>query len=90
MNYCYVNRFLGVLGMFGFPRDAFINPDHPDNFMGDRIRGFGFMHSGAIPSPFQFLSALAFVFDDVILPNPGGFGRKAQGIMGAADRSKLS
>lgn len=69
------------VGMFGFPRDVFLNPDHPDNFMGDQIRGFGFMHSGAIPSPFQFISALGFVFDDVIFPNPGGFGRNQQGIM---------
>lgn len=69
------------VGMFGFPRDAFLNPDHPDNFMGDQIRGFGFMHSGAIPSLFQFISALGFVFDDVIFPNPDGFGRNEQGIM---------
>jgi len=69
------------VGMFGFPREVFLNPDHPDNHMGDQIRGFGFIHSGAIPSPFQFLSALGFVFDDVIFPNPDGFGRNEQGIM---------
>ena len=69
------------VGMFGFPRDVFLNPDHPDNHMGDQIRGFGFIHSGAIPSPFQFLSALGFVFDDVIFPNPDGFPRNEQGIL---------
>lgn len=66
--------------MFGFPRDVILNPDHSDAHTGDQIRGFGFIHSGAIPSPFQFLSALGFVFDDVIFPNPDGFGRNAQGI----------
>jgi DNA-binding beta-propeller fold protein YncE len=68
------------VGMFGFPRDVLLNPDHSDAHTGDQIRGFGFIHSGAIPSPFQFLSALGFVFDDVIFPNPDGFGRNAQGI----------
>jgi hypothetical protein len=68
------------VGMFGFPSDEILNPDHPDPNMGDQIRGFGFIHSGAIPSPFQFLSALGFVFDDVIFPNPDGFPRNEEGI----------
>ena len=68
------------VGMFGFPSDILLNPDHSDAHMGDQIRGFGFIHSGAIPSPFQFLSALGFVFDDVIFPNPDGFPRNEEGI----------
>jgi DNA-binding beta-propeller fold protein YncE len=68
------------VGMFGFPRDILLNPDHSDAHTGDQIRGFGFTHSGAIPSPFQFLSALGFVFDDVIFPNPDGFPRNEEGI----------
>jgi hypothetical protein len=69
------------VGMFGFPSDILLNPDHPDPHMGDQIRGFGFTHSGAMPSPFQFLSALGFVFDDVIFPNPDGFPRNQEGIL---------
>jgi len=69
------------VGLFGFPRHVLLNPDHSDAHTGDQIRGFGFIHSGAIGSPFQFLSALGFVFDDVIFPNPDGFPRNAQGIL---------
>jgi YVTN family beta-propeller protein len=69
------------VGLFGFPRDILLNPDHSDAHTGDQIRGFGFIHSGAIPSVFQFISALGFVQDDVIFPNPGGFARNEQGIL---------
>jgi DNA-binding beta-propeller fold protein YncE len=68
------------VGMFGFPRDILLNPDHSDANTGDQIRGFGFIHSGAIPSVFQFISALGFVQDDVIFPNPEGFPRNEEGI----------
>src|SRR6185295_8541455 len=69
------------VGMFGLPREILINPDFSGAHLGDQIRGFGYTHAGSIPSVFQFLSALGFVQDDVIFPNPDGFPRDEQGIL---------
>ncbi|MBC7932360.1 MAG: YncE family protein, partial [Rubrivivax sp.] len=68
------------VGMFGLPRDIFINPDFSGAHMGDQIRGFGYTHAGAIDSVFQFISALGFVQDDEVFPNPEGFPRGEDGI----------
>jgi DNA-binding beta-propeller fold protein YncE len=68
------------VGLFGMPQETFINPDGDGAHTGDQIRGFGYTHSGAFPSPFLFISELGFVFDDEIFPNPGGFTRDEAGI----------
>lgn len=68
------------VGMFGLPREIFINPDFSGAHMGDQIRGYGYTHEGAIPSVFQFISALGFVQDDEVFPNPEGFPRGEDGI----------
>ena len=69
------------VGMFGIPKETFINPDFSGEHTGDQIRGFGYTHAGTIESVFQFISALGFVQDDEIFPNPGGFARNEQGIL---------
>jgi DNA-binding beta-propeller fold protein YncE len=66
------------VGMFGFPRDALLNPDGSDAHLGDQIRGFGYTHDGATDSVFTFLSALGFVVDPDF--NPDGFPRNEKGI----------
>jgi YVTN family beta-propeller protein len=58
------------VGMFGMPAiSSFLNPG--DNaFMGDQVRGFGFLHDGSVDTLFRFHNA--DVFNQSIL-NPGGF-----------------
>jgi DNA-binding beta-propeller fold protein YncE len=69
------------VGMFGLPREILINPDFSGAHTGDQIRGFGYTHAGTIESVFQFISALGFVQDDEIFPNPDGFARNDAGIL---------
>ena len=66
------------VGMFGMPAAPFIVPGDND-FMGDQIRGFGFLHDGAVDTLFRFHSAAVFAFrpPGALGPsdpgNPGGF-----------------
>lgn len=50
------------VGMFGVPNGQTLVP--PTGFMGDQIRGFGFLHDGAVASVNDFLSAPVFNFPD--------------------------
>jgi DNA-binding beta-propeller fold protein YncE len=46
-------------GMFGAPKVSLI--DAPDSgFLGDQIRGFGFLHDGSVDTIFRFLTASVF------------------------------
>ncbi len=47
------------VGMFGNAAVAFINPGD-NGFMGDQIRGFGFLHDGSIDTLFRFFRATVF------------------------------
>lgn len=67
------------VGMFGMPPTNKLIADTPEGgnwFMGDQIRGFGFLHDGSNDTIFRFLSTVLFRF---VPPtpsdsgNPGGF-----------------
>ncbi|MFE8602563.1 hypothetical protein [Archangium violaceum] len=47
------------VGMFGMPQTPIFNPG--DNaFMGDQVRGFGFIHDGSVDTMFRFNRVMAF------------------------------
>ena len=58
-----------LVGRFGQPDTPFIQPGNND-FLGDQIRGFGFLHDGSIDTVFRFLSF--FPFSPVFPGNPDG------------------
>jgi hypothetical protein len=47
------------VGMFGIRPSSFIN-DVDQSFMGDQVRGFGYLHDGSVATVFNFLSANVF------------------------------
>ena len=51
------------IGMFGMPLNESIVPGD-GLFMGDQIRGFGFLHDGSVDSLFRFHSTPLFSFND--------------------------
>jgi YVTN family beta-propeller protein len=58
------------VGMFGMPDvGSFINSGN-NAFMGDQVRGFGFLHDGSIDTIFRFHDAAVF---NQTPANPGGF-----------------
>lgn len=69
------------VGMFGMARepDDFIipessDPNQPNAFMGEQVRGFGVFHDGSIDTIFRFLKIIVFQHaDGGPFPNPGGF-----------------
>ena len=64
------------VGMFGMPAlTGFINTGD-NGFMGDQVRGFGFLHDGSVDTPFRFHNA--DVFNRTPL-NPGGIPAGAAG-----------
>jgi DNA-binding beta-propeller fold protein YncE len=58
-----------LVGKFGQPDTPFIHPGNND-FLGDQIRGFGYLHDGSIDTVFRFLSF--FPFSPVFPGNPDG------------------
>jgi DNA-binding beta-propeller fold protein YncE len=48
------------IGMFGVPPGAMAGA--ATGFLGDQIRGFGFLHDGSVPTMFEFLQASVFEF----------------------------
>jgi hypothetical protein len=49
------------VGMFGQkPMPIIIPINHDTAFMGDQVRGFGFIHDGSVDTMFRFVSAVAF------------------------------
>jgi len=71
------------VGKFGMSPEPLF-PADPTPFMGDQIRGFGFLHDGSIDTLFRFHGAA--VFDQSAI-NPGGI---PQGAAGAAIRNQLT
>jgi YVTN family beta-propeller protein len=63
------------VGMFGMPASAGINPGN-NAFLGDQVRGFGFLHDGSIDTLFRFHSGVVFNQSG---GNPGGFPAGAPG-----------
>jgi DNA-binding beta-propeller fold protein YncE len=57
------------VGMFGMSPDPFF-PVDPNPFMGDQVRGFGFLHDGSVDTLFRFHGAGVFV--QRFPQNPGG------------------
>jgi hypothetical protein len=55
--------------MFGVPFLPLLHVGS-DEFMGDQIRGFGFLHDGSVPTLFDFNASIVF---DTTPENPGGF-----------------
>jgi len=56
------------VGMFGMARDPLF-PVDPNPFLGDQVRGFGFLHDGSVDTLFRFHGAAVFVRR---AQNPGG------------------
>ncbi len=64
------------VGMFGNPSiPSLVLPGNND-FQGDQVRGFGFLHDGSVDTDFRFLSTTLFVTSPI---NPGGFPVSAAG-----------
>lgn len=63
------------VGMFGqfMPAPVFLPLPGYDGFMGDQIRGFGFLSAGDFDTIAHFMSAAAFSADAPFIPNPEGF-----------------
>ncbi len=51
------------VGMFGLPQVPFLGVAD-SGFIGDQIRGFGFLHDGSIPRLFDFFGATVFGLSD--------------------------
>lgn len=75
------------VGMFGAPKvDMFDAPD--SGFMGDQIRGFGFINNGAVDTMFRFFTAPGFrplPTSGFPLLNPDGTRRDVEQFMLAFD-----
>ncbi len=63
------------VGMFGMPSVLFFNPGD-NTFMGDQVRGFGFLHDGSTDTLFRFHNALVFNQSGI---NPTGIPAGAPG-----------
>jgi hypothetical protein len=63
------------VGMFGMPAVPFFNAGN-NGFMGDQVRGFGFLHDGSVDTLFRFHQATVF---DRNGANPGGIPAGAAG-----------
>jgi hypothetical protein len=74
------------VGMFGMPRTQFFLPGDND-FKGDQVRGFGFLHDGSADTLFRFHSTIVFFKRPAgtISPrdpgNPDGFGPDLDGFL---------
>ncbi len=80
------------VGMFGFPDPDVMNfPPVPpiagiSGFMGDQVRGFGFLSAGDFDTIVRFHNVFSFDQDFPFGPNPGGF---AHGEAGNAERRQV-
>ena len=78
------------VGMFGFP-DVTNPPGVPpiaglSGFIGDQVRGFGFLSAGDFDTILRFHNVFSFDRDFPFGPNPGGF---AHGEAGNAERRQV-
>jgi DNA-binding beta-propeller fold protein YncE len=65
------------VGMFGNAAvPVAVNPGNND-FMGDQVRGFGFLHDGAVDTDFRFVSST--LFDPIPGVNPDGIPSTPEG-----------
>jgi len=80
------NQYAKV-GMFGDPKvNFFLASD--SGFMGDQIRGFGFVHDGSVDTVFRFLTAIVFrplLTSGFPLFNPDGTRRDVEQFLLAFD-----
>jgi hypothetical protein len=58
------------VGMFGLAETTFVNNGDND-FKGDQVRGFGFLHDGSADTAFRFIDMSGF--NQLPTVNPGGF-----------------
>jgi DNA-binding beta-propeller fold protein YncE len=66
------------VGMFGMAETTFVNNGNND-FTGDQVRGFGFLHDGSSDTAFRFIDMSGFnQLPDV---NPGGFPPGPAGVV---------
>jgi len=65
------------VGMFGMAATNFINAGDND-FQGDQVRGFGFLHDGSSDTAFRFIDMSGF--NQIPGVNPGGFPDGPDGI----------
>jgi DNA-binding beta-propeller fold protein YncE len=65
------------VGMFGMAATNFINAGD-NNFKGDQVRGFGFLHDGSTDTAFRFIDMSGF--NQIPGTNPGGFPDGPDGI----------
>jgi len=72
------------VGMFGMPETLGILPGDND-FMGDQVRGFGFLHDGHFDTVFRFHHAINF---SELLTGPGN-GGLPDGAQGEQERRQL-
>ncbi len=63
------------VGMFGMAPIPVFNPGNND-FKGDQVRGFGFIHDGSVDTMFRFVSVLPFTQGP---DNPTGLPANAEG-----------
>ena len=63
------------VGMFGMPAISFLNAGN-NGFMGDQVRGFGFLHDGSVDTILRFHNATVF---DKTGANPGGIATGTAG-----------
>jgi DNA-binding beta-propeller fold protein YncE len=66
------------VGMFGMAATNFVNPGDND-FKGDQVRGFGFLHDGSADTAFRFIDMSGF--NQIPTVNPGGFPPGPAGIV---------
>jgi len=66
------------VGMFGMAETTFVNNGNND-FQGDQVRGFGFLHDGSADTAFRFIDMSGFNLIPGV--NPGGFPPGAAGIL---------
>lgn len=55
----HLRNIYAKVGMFGVPRvNFFLAPD--SGFLGNQVRGFGFVHDGSVDTVFRFVTAIVF------------------------------
>lgn len=55
----HLRNLYAKAGKFGFPKQNFFLAENT-GFLGDQIRGFGFLHDGSVDTVFHFLTATVF------------------------------
>jgi DNA-binding beta-propeller fold protein YncE/cytochrome c peroxidase len=80
------------VGMFGVPPTSNLLSDSPDGtnaYMGDQVRGFGFLHDGSTDTVFRFLTSNLFRHIPTNGPDPGNPGGFVAGPSGEQQRHEV-